>query len=98
MPPTPESWEVVELENGRLAVAVSGTGLAVCQMKQPRSIAEPKARLIAQAPALLAIAEGVLMALRYPRGSEAQVRCLEEVGQDAELAIKAAKGGAPSGG
>lgn len=28
-----------------------------------------------------AIASGVLTCLKYPRGSEAQVRCLEEVGQ-----------------
>lgn len=27
---------------------------------------------------------GVLTCLKYPRGSEAQIRCLEEVGQDAE--------------
>lgn len=36
---------------------------------------------------LLAIAEGVMIALAYPRGSEAQVRCLEEVGDDARAAI-----------
>jgi len=41
---------------------------------------------------LLAVAENVLIALRYPRGSEAQVRCLEEVGQDAEVALAKAKG------
>lgn len=39
---------------------------------------------------LLAVAEGVLTSLEYPRGSEAQVRCLEEVGQDARHAIDAA--------
>lgn len=32
---------------------------------------------------LRGLAESVLICLTYPRGSEAQVRCLEEVGQDA---------------
>lgn len=36
---------------------------------------------------LLGVARGVLVALQYPRGSEAQVRCLEEIGQDAAIVI-----------
>ena len=50
------------------------------------------ARLMAAAPELLSVALGVLVALQYPRGSEAQVRCLEEVGQHAILAIAKARG------
>lgn len=48
--------------------------------------------LIAAAPDLLSVAVGVIAALAYPRGSEAQVRCLEEVGQQAEAAIAKARG------
>lgn len=48
---------------------------------------EANARLIAAAPDLHDIAKGVLVALSYPRGSEAQIRCLEEVGQDANFAL-----------
>ncbi len=40
---------------------------------------------------LLSVCEGVRLALRYPRGSEAQVRCLEEIGQEAALAIAKAR-------
>lgn len=50
--------------------------------------AERWRKLFANAPRLLAIAEGVLTTLNYPRGSEAQVRCLEEVGQDARALIE----------
>lgn len=47
------------------------------------------AALRAERDLLRSIAEGVLTCLKYPRGSEAQVRCLEEVGQDASYALKA---------
>lgn len=47
---------------------------------------------IAALPYLEWVAEGVLVALRYPRGSEAQVRCLEEVGDDATHALAKARG------
>ncbi len=43
----------------------------------------------------LSIARGVEICLRCPRGSEAQIRCLEEVGQDAEWIIKNANGKTP---
>lgn len=36
-------------------------------------------------------ASGIMTCLSYPRGSEAQIRCLEEVGQDAEAYLKAFK-------
>ena len=48
--------------------------------------------LIAAAPDLLSIAESLQVAISYPRGSEAQVRCLEEIAQDAERIIAKAKG------
>ncbi len=41
--------------------------------------------------ALVDVANGVLTALQYPRGSEAQVRCLEEIRQDAEHVIRKVK-------
>lgn len=44
--------------------------------------AERWRELFTKAPRLLAIAEFVLIALKYPRGSEAQVRAFEEIGQD----------------
>lgn len=44
--------------------------------------------LFTKAPRLLAVAEGILTTLSYPRGSEAQVRCLEEVGQDVRALIE----------
>lgn len=50
-----------------------------------------RSRGSSKAAKLAGVARGVLTALSYPRGSEAQVRCLEEVGQDAKRAI----GGAP---
>jgi len=40
---------------------------------------------------LVGIAEDIAVALRYPRGSEAQVRCLEEIGQDAAYILKSAR-------
>ena len=42
---------------------------------------------------LLYVTKGVMTALSYPRGSEAQVRCLEELGQDARAALAKANGG-----
>lgn len=36
---------------------------------------------------LQGIVEDIQVALRYPRGSEAQVRCLEEIGEDAKYAL-----------
>lgn len=50
------------------------------------------ARLIAQSPDLLDLAENLLTVLKYPRGSEAQIRCLEEVAQDAYAIIAKVKG------
>jgi hypothetical protein len=46
------------------------------------------AALTAEVERLQRIERGVLICLEYPRGSEAQVRCLEELGQDA-AALKA---------
>ena len=40
---------------------------------------------------LVWVAEGVMACLQYPRGSEAQVRCLEEVAQDAKRALSEIK-------
>jgi hypothetical protein len=42
---------------------------------------------VVEQPTALSIAEGVVAALSYPRGSEAQIRCLEETGQDAKAFI-----------
>ncbi len=52
------------------------------------------ANLIAVAPEMLAVCESLETALAYPRGSEAQVRCLEEIAQDAARVGARVKGGA----
>lgn len=54
---------------------------------------EANGLLLSASKNLLSVAEGVLVALSYPRGSEAQVRCLEEVAQDAKSAIALARKG-----
>jgi hypothetical protein len=50
--------------------------------------AKPTLEISATHDELKAIAEGVLTCLSYPRGSEAQIRCLEEVGIDARVLIE----------
>lgn len=68
------------------------------EMEHRRAKTDPtegNARLIAAAPNMLAVCHAVLAALSYPRGSEAQIRCLEEVGQDARAAIAKAEGKQP---
>jgi len=46
-----------------------------------------KTQVHVERDALKDIVENVITCLEYPRGSEAQVRCLEEVGQDARAAL-----------
>lgn len=44
-------------------------------------------------PDMLGILRNIGVALEYPRGSEAQIRCLEEIAQDAKYIIRKAEGG-----
>ena len=53
---------------------------------------EANARLIAQSPDLFDLAENLLIVLEYPCGSEAQIRCLEEVAQAARDIITKVEG------
>lgn len=53
-----------------------------------RNIATQIVNLKRKNQRLIGIAEGVLACLKYPRGSEAQIRCLEEVAQEAQSAIE----------
>jgi hypothetical protein len=71
-------WEVVEMEDGRLCVAEVGTGLAVCQVKQPRAIAEPKARLMAVAPDLLEACEAFLASKTESAEEEAAIKAMRK--------------------
>lgn len=61
----------------------------------PKDVRAANARLISASPEMFSVCRGVLSALGYPRGSEAQVRCLEEIGGDARAAVQKAKGCAP---
>jgi hypothetical protein len=83
---------VVELEIGgmRIRATLSPADAAALARALLAAAGEPD-----HAAEMLYVCEGVLVCLKCPRGSEAQVRCLEEVGQDAERAIAAVKGAAP---
>ena len=89
---SPTPWahisQRIEDANGEFIIAIGANSTFM-----PPGTAEANGNLVAAAPDLLSIAEGVRVALSYPRGSEAQVRCLEEVGQEARAAIKKATGG-----
>lgn len=74
-----------------IADVVANPLVEICDQPQ----AEANARLIAESPSLHAIAESVLTALRYPRGSEAQVRAFDEIGQDAQAVLARVAGATP---
>lgn len=76
--------------DGQVVVVGQHTGIDCLNLTNANLIVEAvnsHATLLRERDQLAAIARGVLTALEYPRGSEAQVRCLEEVGQDAQSAL-----------
>lgn len=61
-----------------------------CSALNQRALADEVLR--AAAPDLFALTENLLTILAYPHGSEAQIRCLEEVAQDARAILAKVKG------
>jgi hypothetical protein len=81
---TPGPWRTSHDGHGAFSVETDEPAYSrqICYVRNSAN-----ARLVSESPMLAVIAEGVLTALKYPRGSEAQIRCLEEVAQDAQRSL-----------
>jgi hypothetical protein len=85
--------EIVMNQLYRWARESQSGGWSTHQVEPQRSLASEIGEHLAvtarrKEPSAVSMAEGVLTCLKYPRGSEAQIRCLEEIGQDARQVIK----------
>jgi hypothetical protein len=88
-----ELLESIMYQLYRWAKQSQSGGWSTHQVEPQRKVAAQIAEHLAttatrKEPSMVSFAEGVLTCLKYPRGSEAQIRCLEEVGQEAEQIIK----------